>query len=88
MIDCIWAFHFLKRILPYIVKHDCVLFQIEIKWYDCCTCDTYIINTDLFYGYVSLIVDGHARVPIIHSAKSCPYGIVFHKRVMLWSTPL
>lgn len=45
-------------------------------------CYTYVINTDLLYGYVSLIVDGHARVPIIHSAKSCPYGIVFHKWVM------
>ena len=37
MIDCIWTFHSLKRILPYIVKHDCVLFQIEIKCHNRCT---------------------------------------------------
>ena len=49
---------------------------------------TYLINTDLFYGYVRLVVDGHPCVTIIYCAISCPGSIVFHKRVMLWWTSL
>lgn len=66
----------------------CCFLTKEIKCHDCCTCSTYFINTDLLYGYVGLVMDSHARVAIICGAISCKEGVVFHKRVMLWSTSL